>query len=173
MAVRIALDQFFVAVNAQARTGGYICLGQFLHAFLVGKKNLGSFKNPYVLVRYTSLLESVIKRLVPCSGFQSTMRANPLAQKILASVISLGLNDTISFYTPDNCRHPFHILSLTSASSGTDANGDSGGAFLNDTAMPLNHNYMTPTTARTINGQQFTESQRFAVGLSALLPRND
>ncbi len=35
------------------------------------------------------------------------MRAGPLAQKILASVISLGLNDTISFYTPDNCEHFF------------------------------------------------------------------
>ncbi|KAM5545927.1 hypothetical protein V8D89_000053 [Ganoderma adspersum] len=97
--------------------GGYVCLGQFLHAFLVGKKNLGDFKNP---------------------GFQSTMRASPLAQKILTSVISLGLNDTISFYTPDNW------------------------AFLNDTQMPLNHNYMAPTTTRKINGKEFIESQRFA-----------
>ncbi|KAI1787288.1 hypothetical protein LXA43DRAFT_717667 [Ganoderma leucocontextum] len=97
--------------------GGYVCLGQFLHAFLVGKKNLGDFKNP---------------------GFQSTMRASPLAQKILSSVISLGLNDTISFYTPDNW------------------------AFLNNTQMPLTHNYMAPSTTRNINGKQFTESQRFA-----------
>ena len=101
------------------------------------------------------------------------MRANPLAQKILASVISLGLNNTMSFYTPDNCGHPFDILSLTSVLGGTDDYGDSAGVFLNDTEMPLNHNYMTPTTTRTINGQQFTESQRFAVGLAMLLSKND
>lgn len=33
------------------------------------------------------------------------MRANPLAQKILASDIALGLNDSFSFYTPDNCAY--------------------------------------------------------------------
>ena len=31
------------------------------------------------------------------------MRANPLAQKIVASDIALGLDDNFSFYTPDNC----------------------------------------------------------------------
>lgn len=97
--------------------GGFVCLGQFLHAFLVGKKSLGNFQNP---------------------GFQSTMRANPLAQKILASDIALGLDDNFSFYTPDNW------------------------AFLNDTEMPLTHNFMAPSSTRNINGKQFTESQRFA-----------
>ena len=65
------------------------------------------------------------------------MRAGTLAQKILASDIALGLNDTVSFYTPDNW------------------------SFLNNTEMPLGFNYMKPSTTRTINGQQYTESQRF------------
>ena len=38
------------------------------------------------------------------SGFQSTLRANTLAQKIVASDIALGLNASFSFYTPDNCE---------------------------------------------------------------------
>lgn len=97
------------------------------------------------------------------------MRASPLAQKILASVISLGLNDTISFYTPDNCAHSFHDLSLTPLVGRADDYDDSTGAFLNDTQMPLNHNYMSPTTTRKINGKEFIESQRFAVCLSTLL----
>ena len=39
------------------------------------------------------------------SGFQSTNRANPLAQKILAADIAQGLNDSLTFYTPDNCAY--------------------------------------------------------------------
>ena len=31
------------------------------------------------------------------------MRANPLAQKIVASDIELGLNSNFAFYAPDNC----------------------------------------------------------------------
>ncbi|TBU42204.1 hypothetical protein BD309DRAFT_201633 [Dichomitus squalens] len=96
--------------------GGFVCLGQFLHAFLTGSKSLGNFQNP---------------------GFQSTLRANPLAQKIVASDIALGLNASFSFYTPDNYD------------------------FLNDTQMPLTDNFVNPPTTRTINGQQFAESQRF------------
>lgn len=38
------------------------------------------------------------------SGFQSTSRANPLAQKILAADIALGNNNQITFYSPDNCE---------------------------------------------------------------------
>ncbi|PIL29017.1 hypothetical protein GSI_09065 [Ganoderma sinense ZZ0214-1] len=120
-------DRSLFGMDTDARIGGYVCLGHFLHAFLVGKKNLGDFKNP---------------------GFQSTMRASPLAQKILASVISLGLNSTNSFYAPSNCR----VIDYD----------NSTGAFLNDTVMPSNYNYMTPTTTRKINGQDFIESQRIA-----------
>ncbi|TFK84989.1 hypothetical protein K466DRAFT_204796 [Polyporus arcularius HHB13444] len=97
--------------------GGFVCLGHFLHAFLSGTNSLGSFPNP---------------------GYQSTNRANPLAQKILVSDIALGLTDNFSFYTPDNW------------------------AFINNTDMPLTHNYMQPPNTRTINGQKFIESQRFA-----------
>lgn len=38
------------------------------------------------------------------SGFQSTNRANPLAQKIVAADIALGLDDTFTFYSADNCN---------------------------------------------------------------------
>ena len=47
-------------------------------------------------------------------GFQSTNRANPLAKKILASDIALGLNDQFTFYTADNCAsaltHPSFLF---------------------------------------------------------------
>ena len=36
-------------------------------------------------------------------GFQSTVRANTLAQKIIAADIAYGLNDQYTFYTADNC----------------------------------------------------------------------
>ena len=93
------------------------------------------------------------------SGFQSTNRANPLAQKILASDIELGVTSEISFYTADNCEFLRHIqveASLTSYS----------GAFLsNNTEMPPTANYMAPPTSRQINGQTYVESQRFLVGV--------
>ncbi|KAH9927956.1 uncharacterized protein BXZ73DRAFT_78411 [Epithele typhae] len=104
-------------VDLSNNGGGFVCLGHFLHEFLSGTKSLGGFQNP---------------------GYQSTMRASPLAQKILASDIALGLNGSFSFYTPDNW------------------------AFLNNTGMPLDFDFMTPSTTRTINGKQFVESQRFA-----------
>ncbi|KAL1948464.1 hypothetical protein VTO73DRAFT_12539 [Trametes versicolor] len=96
--------------------GGFVCLGQFLHAFLTGTKSLGSFQNP---------------------GFQSTNRANPLAQKILASDIALGLDSNVAFYAGDNW------------------------AFLNNTQRSSSDNYMSPPSSRVINGQTFVESQRF------------
>ncbi|KAI0634239.1 hypothetical protein C8Q77DRAFT_1110664 [Trametes polyzona] len=96
--------------------GGFVCLGQFLHAFLTGTKSLGNFPN---------------------AGFQSTNRANPLAQKILASDISLGLTSAVTFYAADNW------------------------AFLNNTQHSPKDNYMQPPGTRTINGQTFVESQRF------------
>ncbi|KAH9854585.1 hypothetical protein C2E23DRAFT_817092 [Lenzites betulinus] len=95
--------------------GGFVCLGQFLHAFLSGTKSLGNFPNP---------------------GFESTARANPLAQKIVASDIALGLNSNFAFYAPDNW------------------------AFPNNTQFPVTRNYMKPPSSRQINGQTFLESQR-------------
>lgn len=59
-------------------TGGFVCLGQFLHQYLAGAK----IGNP---------------------GFVSTNRASPLAQKIVAADIALGLDGSLTFYTADNC----------------------------------------------------------------------
>jgi len=92
--------------------GGFICLGQFLHSFLAGT----NFGYP---------------------GFQSTARANPLARKIVASDIELGLNASFSFYTADNW------------------------AFLDGKLMPADFNYMTPDVPLVINGKQDVTSQRF------------
>nr|GAT43444.1 predicted protein [Mycena chlorophos] len=92
--------------------GGFVCLGQFLHAYLAGT----NFGYP---------------------GFQSTNRANPLAQKIVASDIKLGLNSDFSFYTADNW------------------------AFLNGTQMPSDFDYMVPDVPIVINGRADATSQRF------------
>ncbi|CAK5278119.1 unnamed protein product [Mycena citricolor] len=92
--------------------GGFVCLGQFLHQYLAGSE-LGY------------------------PGFQSSLRANPLARKIVASDIALGLNESFSFYTADNW------------------------GFFNDTQMPATHDYMSPDVPITISGKQDFTSQRF------------
>ncbi|KAJ6588363.1 hypothetical protein B0H19DRAFT_1248035 [Mycena capillaripes] len=92
--------------------GGFVCLGQFLHQYLAGTR-------------------------IGYPGFQSTARANPLARKIVASDIELGLNFQFSFYTADNF------------------------AFLNGTEMPASYNYMTPDVPIVINGKLDATSQRF------------
>ena len=58
--------------------GGFVCLGLFLHNYLAG----ANFGYP---------------------GFQSTIRANALAQRILGNDIKLNTTDNLSFYTADNC----------------------------------------------------------------------
>jgi hypothetical protein len=45
-------------------------------------------------------------------GFQSTLRANPLAQKIVKGIISLNLTANNSFYAPDNCRPFYAAISI-------------------------------------------------------------
>ncbi|THH11140.1 hypothetical protein EW146_g8141, partial [Bondarzewia mesenterica] len=92
--------------------GGFVCLGFFLHQFLAGLE----FGYP---------------------GFQSTSRANPLAQKILKADIAQGLTDALTFYSPDNW------------------------AFLNDTEMPLTFDYNDPAVLLTTNGRLDPTSQRF------------
>ncbi|KAF7292921.1 TSPc domain-containing protein [Mycena indigotica] len=92
--------------------GGFVCLGQFLHSYLAGT-------------------------IIGYPGFQSTNRANPLARKIVASDIKLGLTDQLSFYTADNW------------------------AFLNGTQMPANYNYMDPDVPLVVNGKNDVTSQRF------------
>ncbi|KAF7366694.1 TSPc domain-containing protein [Mycena sanguinolenta] len=92
--------------------GGFICLGQFLHQYLAGAR-------------------------IGYPGFQSSVRANPLARKIVASDIELGLNDSFSFYTADNY------------------------AFFNGTQMSAADDYMTPDVTVVINGRTDVNSQRF------------
>ncbi|KAL0946153.1 hypothetical protein HGRIS_012416 [Hohenbuehelia grisea] len=92
--------------------GGFVCLGQFLHQYLAGSK-------------------------IGYPGFVSTSRANPLAQKIVAADIKLGLNGAFTFYSADNW------------------------AFLNGTQMPSNFNYNTPPAPFVVNGRFDPTSQRF------------
>ncbi|KAF9474386.1 hypothetical protein BDN70DRAFT_884883 [Pholiota conissans] len=92
--------------------GGFVCLGQFLHQFLAGSQ-------------------------IGYPGFQSTQRGNPLAQKIVAAHVAMGVNDIGTFYSPDNW------------------------AFLNDTIMPVTFNYDKPTLPFVVNGRIDPTSQRF------------
>ncbi|KAK0460733.1 uncharacterized protein EV420DRAFT_1641267 [Desarmillaria tabescens] len=103
--------------------GGFVCLGQFLFQYLAGS----SFGYP---------------------GFVSTTRGNILAQKVLASDIALGNDDTITFYTADNW------------------------AFLNDTQMPATFNYLDPVVNFVVNNVSDPTSQRFhdTCGLSFTQP---
>ncbi|KAH9077636.1 hypothetical protein EDB83DRAFT_2514350 [Lactarius deliciosus] len=94
--------------------GGFVCLGLFLHQFLAGTQ-------------------------VGLPGFQSTSRANPLAQKIVKAGIDQGHDDTISFYTPDNWL------------------------FLNGTQMPLDFDYNDPSVPVVVNGRNQPTSQRFEI----------
>jgi hypothetical protein len=99
-------------VDVTDNPGGIICLGVFLVAFLSGT-------------------DAGFPR------FQSTSRANPLAQKILKAVIEQGLNSSISNYAPDNWQ------------------------FVNDTDMPDNFDYNDPSLPFVINGRKEPTSQRF------------
>ncbi|KAJ7028713.1 hypothetical protein C8F04DRAFT_1118448 [Mycena alexandri] len=107
-----AADVTRLIIDLSNNGGGFVCLGQFLHQYL------GSTKIGY-------------------PGFQSTNRANPLARKIVASDIALGVNAELSFYTADNF------------------------AFLNGTQMPADYDYMTPDVPIIVNGQVDLNSQRF------------
>ncbi|KAK7684903.1 hypothetical protein QCA50_011736, partial [Cerrena zonata] len=113
-----AIDQFKASgvsrllIDLTNNGGGFVCLGQFLHQYLAGAK-------------------------IGYPGFVSTSRANPLAQKIVAADIALGVTGQISFYAPDNW------------------------AFLNDTPQPVTFNYNTPSAPFKINGVSDPTSQRF------------
>ena len=116
-------------VDVHNNGGGFICLGAFLYTLLSGTKS------GYECVLCPRALVHPNSRR--CSGYQTTMRANPLAQKIVAKVIE----EDIEFlnYTPDNW------------------------AFLNDTIFPNNHNFITPPDTIIVNGQKDQNSQRFHV----------
>ncbi|KAH8990807.1 hypothetical protein EDB92DRAFT_724534 [Lactarius akahatsu] len=92
--------------------GGYVCLGLFLHQFLAGTQ-------------------------AGFPGFQTTSRANPLAQKIVKAGIQQGHNSSISIYAPDNWQ------------------------FLNGTQMPPDFDYNDPSVPFIINGRNDPTSQRF------------
>ena len=77
--------------------GGYVCLGIFLHQYLAGS-NFG-----YAFVCFS--LCTLKATHFAFSGFQSAIRANPLAQKIVAADIELGVTSALGvFYPPDNCE---------------------------------------------------------------------
>ncbi|KAH9169339.1 hypothetical protein EDB89DRAFT_2073032 [Lactarius sanguifluus] len=99
-------------IDVTYNTGGFICLALFLHQFLTATG-------------------------AEFPGFQTTLRANPLAQKIVKAVIQQGHNSSISFYAPDNWQ------------------------FLNGTQMPLDFDYNDPSVPYIINGLDDPTSQRF------------
>ena len=39
-----------------------------------------------------------------CRGFQTSIRANPLAQQIVEGNINQSLTASLDFYSPDNCE---------------------------------------------------------------------
>ncbi|KAF8270072.1 hypothetical protein EI94DRAFT_1798564 [Lactarius quietus] len=92
--------------------GGFICQGLFLHQYLTGL----DYGYP---------------------GFQSAVRGNALAQKIVQQVIAENISPDVSFYVPEQW------------------------AFLNDTLLPNNFNYIAPPVPVVINGIGDTTSQRF------------
>ncbi|KAF9557813.1 hypothetical protein CPC08DRAFT_639808 [Agrocybe pediades] len=99
-------------IDLHGNGGGFVCLGQFLHQFLAGSQ-------------------------IGYPGFQSTQRANPLAQKIVAAHVAMGDQDLGTFYSPDNW------------------------AFFNDTIFPNTFNYNNPAAPFVVNGRSDPTSQRF------------
>ncbi|KAH7339972.1 hypothetical protein B0J17DRAFT_716957 [Rhizoctonia solani] len=97
-------------VDTTGNGGGYVCLGEFLINALAGTK-------------------------FGYAGFESTMRAQPLAQKIVAAYIEQGID--YMNYSPSQW------------------------AFLNNTPQPANYNYMEPPTNFTINDTKDAVSKRF------------
>ncbi|KAH8823646.1 hypothetical protein DL96DRAFT_1468622 [Flagelloscypha sp. PMI_526] len=93
--------------------GGAVCLGQFVYKYLMGSNYVD---NP---------------------GFESTMRASPIARKIVDADISFGLTSTWLFYTPDNY------------------------AFLNNTRMNKTVDYMEPVVYEEINGKHVPVTPRY------------
>jgi len=116
--VQNAINQFKssgvtnLLIDVTNNNGGDICLGLFLHQYLAGTK-------------------------FGFSGFQTTSRANPLAQKILESEITQGLNSSLTRYSADNWL------------------------FLNGTQMPINFAYNRPSLPYRVNGHKDPTSQRF------------
>ncbi|KDN39431.1 hypothetical protein RSAG8_08837, partial [Rhizoctonia solani AG-8 WAC10335] len=81
-------------VDTTGNGGGFVCLGEFLITALAGTK-------------------------FGYAGFESTMRAQPLARKIVASYITQGIDNM--YYSPN--RKPAHNFPLNTSKSITVANG--------------------------------------------------
>jgi hypothetical protein len=90
-----------------------------------------------------------------CRGFQTTSRANRLAQKILESEITQGLNSSLTWYSADNCE----LLKASLTRKMTFVIG----LFLNGTQMPVNFDYNLPSLPYRVNGHKDPTSQRFLV----------
>ncbi|KAI9450194.1 hypothetical protein BJY52DRAFT_199868 [Lactarius psammicola] len=116
--VKAAVRQFKASgvtnllIDVTNNGGGFVCLGMFLHRFLVGTKG----SSP---------------------AYQSTSRANPLAQEIVKGNVELRRNGSDCAYASDNWR------------------------FLNGTRMPVAFNYNDPPLSYFINGRNDVTSQRF------------
>ncbi|CAE6473945.1 unnamed protein product [Rhizoctonia solani] len=96
-------------VDTTGNLGGFVCLGQFLINALAGTK-------------------------FGYAGFESAVRAQPLARKIVAAFITQEINGM--FYSPSRW------------------------ASLNNTPLQDNYNYMEPPTNFTINYTEDATSQR-------------
>ncbi|KAH9054676.1 hypothetical protein EDB87DRAFT_1428312 [Lactarius vividus] len=99
-------------IDVTDNSGGFVCLGLFLHQYLTATG-------------------------AEFPGFQTTSRANPLAQKIVKAGIQQRHNSSISMYAPDNWL------------------------FLNGTQMPFDFDYNDPSVPYVINGRDDPTSQRF------------
>jgi|SRR6266851_2670511 len=102
-----------------------------------------------------------VTRLTGCHrGFQTTSRANPLAQKILKAEIAQGLNSSVTRYTGDNCKIFYSVFTrkMTFVS----------GLFMNGTQMPADFDYNDPPLPYVINGRQDPTSQRFTVAVALI-----
>ncbi|KAF8651179.1 hypothetical protein AX16_004834 [Volvariella volvacea WC 439] len=101
-----------VLIDLTNNGGGFVCLGQFLHQYFAGSQ----FGYP---------------------GFISSIRANPLAKKIVAADIEIGWLGGSLFYPPSNWND------------------------LNDNRFQFDFNYIDPSLPFTVNGQSDPTSQRF------------
>lgn len=97
-------DQILESLTLAAQ-GGFVCLGMFLYQYLSGTSAGSSYVHR---IRNTSSPLIMFFRT-----YESTSRANPLAQKMVEANIALGLDSSTSFYASDNCKlsrlgHPSH-----------------------------------------------------------------
>lgn len=99
-----------LVIDVHNNGGGFVCLGMFLYTLLAGTKS-------------------------GYAGFQNSVRASPLAQKIVKSFIDNDIN--FMNYSPENW------------------------AFLNDTVFTNSHNYIDPADTINVNGVADHNSQRF------------